>query len=799
MLIALGGVVTAGLVAYYDSDLPSTTELENYTPKTATRLFDSESGLLAEYAEEKRVYVPVSEIPEIVKNAFIAAEDQNFYAHSGVDIWSILRAMVKNVQTKVKGSGTISGGSTITQQVVKNILLTNERSLERKIKEAILAVRVTSVMSKDKILEVYLNEIFLGNRSYGVVSAASNYFGKSIDELKPEEAALLAAMPKAPSEFDPRRNPTRALERRNYVLQRMNADGYITDEQLIKALATKLELTKNSGQRLVNSYFSEEVRRWLDSRYGKKELYEGGMTVHTTLDPVLQKYAEEALYNGLIAYDRNHGWRGAITKIKDLSFWQQELAEIPRPEGLGKWKLAAVLKVEAKKAFIGFSDGSTSFIPYSEVKWARQWYKGQRTGGTPSSISEVLKVGDIVAVSQMEEKDKEGKTTLKDSYSLQQIPNINGAIVAIDAHSGRVVAMVGGYPYGNSQFNRATQAYRQPGSAFKPFVYLTALENGFTASSIVNDGPIEIPQGPGLPTWTPKNYSGDFLGYIPLRKGLERSRNAVTILLSLMLGVDKVQEIAKRLNIIDNPQPYYSMVLGAQETTLIRLTAAYAAIANGGKEVKPILVDRIHNRNGKIIYRGDTRECDGCKNISAALPPNILDNSKQLINPVTAYQLVDIMQGVVQRGTATKALVLARPLAGKTGTTNDSFDNWFVGFTPDLVVGTYIGFDSPRTMGEGATGASTTLPVFVDFMKQAMKDVPAKPFPIPNGVVFRKTDIATGMPASEDSNSENVRMEVINPNAPAITYSQAYKEFIANKIESDPYGADGDIENGGIY
>jgi penicillin-binding protein 1A len=397
------------------------------------------------------------------------------------------------------------------------------------------------------------------------------------------------------------------------------------------------------------------------------------------------------------------------------------------------------------------------------------------------------------------EKDKDGKVTLKDAYSLQQIPNINGAIIAIDPHSGRVLAMVGGYTYGNSHFNRATQAHRQPGSAFKPFVYLAALENGFNASSVVNDGPIEIPQGPGLPTWTPKNYSGDFMGYIPLRKGLERSRNAVTILLALMLGVDKIQEVTKRLGIIDNPQPFYSMVLGAQETTLLRLTTAYAVIANGGKEVKPIFIDRIHDRTGKIIYRGDTRECDNCKNVSAITPPNILDNSKQLVNPISNYQLIDIMQGVVTRGTATKALVLGRPLAGKTGTTNDSYDNWFLGFTPDLVVGTYIGFDSPRTMGEGATGASTTLPVFVDFMKQALNDVPAKPVPLPDGAVFTKTDISTGMPATEDSHPENVRMEIINPNAPQIIYSQAYKEFIANKAETDPLGADGDIDSGGIY
>ena len=797
LLVAAAGLAVAGVIAYYDRDLPSTNELENYHPKTSTRFFDSEGGLLAEYAEQRRVYTPISAIPDIVKNSFIAAEDQNFYNHSGVDIWSIARAMAQNLQTKVKGSGAISGGSTITQQVVKNILLTNERSLARKVKEAILAVRVTSVMSKDKILEVYLNEIFLGNRSYGVVAAANNYFGKSIDQLTIEEAAMLAGMPKAPSEFDPHRNPKRALERRNYVITRLAEDGYITRAQADAAIAKPIKLASVKEKDIVTSYFAEEVRRELDKRYGKKELYEGGMTVHTTIDPRLQKIAEKALFNGLTRYDRNHGWRGPIAKI-GLGQWQADLAKVHAPEGLGPWKLAAVLKIEDKKAIIGFTDGTQNYIPYDGLKWAKKWLPGQRTGGQPANVKDVLNQGDVVAVSLAEEKNKDGKTETKDYYKLEQIPDVNGAIVVMDQQSGRVLAMVGGYIYGSSQFNRATQAMRQPGSAFKPFVYLTALENGFTPGTIVNDGPIEIPQGPGLPMWTPKNYSGDFLGYIPMRKGLEKSRNSVTILLALMLGVDKVQEMAKRMGILDNPSPYYSMVLGAQETTLIRLTNAYSMLANGGRQLTPIYIDRIHDRTGKIIYRGDTRECDNCRNINASLPPQILDSSRQLVDPVSDYQIVDMLQGVVQRGTATKALELGRPLAGKTGTTNDSYDNWFMGFSPDLVVGTYIGFDNPKNMGEGATGASTALPVFIDFMREAMAGVPPKPFKIPNGVKFQKVDISTGLPAADDANPANVKMEVLNPNAPAITYSNAYKEFISNKAQSDPNGADGSI-NSGIY
>ncbi len=767
LLICFGAVGVFAIFAFYSKDLPSTEELKNYYPKTTTRLYDANGGLLAEFASERRVFVPIGFIPDNVKQAFISAEDQNFYEHSGVDVISIIRAMGNNAINKFTGHGGVSGGSTITQQVVKNLLLTKERSFSRKAKEAILAIRVTQSMSKDKILEIYLNEIFLGNRSYGVVAAAYNYFNKSIDELTIEEAAFLAGLPKAPSEFDPRNNYERSMQRRNYVLQRMRHNGYITQEQAETAAAKPIALREAKEKEIVSTSFAEEVRRFLVTKYGEEQAYGGGLTVRSTLNPKLQKFAEKALYEGITGYDRNHGWRGPISHVQDLELWKEQLSAIKDPQQLGLWKLAAVLSTSDKSAQVGFKDGKTATLGFDGVKWARKWYSGQRIGLPPSNIKEVIKAGDVVAVSFKDDK-----------YTLEQIPDVNGAMIVMDPSSGRVLAMVGGYPYGNSDFNRATQAKRQPGSSFKPIVYLAALENGFLPSTVVNDGPIAIPQGPGLPMWTPKNYGGDFLGPIPLRMALAKSRNNVTVLLSLMMGVGKVQEMATRLGVLDKPEPYYSMVLGADETTLMKLITAYAVIDNNGKQVKPILIDRIQDRAGRTIFKGDTRECIGCSGDKiSATAPQIVDNAKQLVDPATTYQLITMMQGVIQFGTATRAKILGRPIAGKTGTTNDSLDTWFMGFTPDIVVGTYIGFDHPRTLGRDATGASVPLPAFISFMQNAMKDVPPKQFAIPSGVRLQRIDLATGRAPNEFTNPANIGMEVINPHAPGnINYSDEYKE-----------------------
>ena len=784
ILGCVGVIAVIGVFSYYSKELPSTAELKNYYPKTSTRLYDAKGGLLAEFAEEKRVFVPIGYIPQRVKNAFIAAEDQNFYEHGGVDLMGILRAVVKNTAAKVTGSGAISGASTITQQVVKNILLSKEKTYTRKIKEAILAVRVTKSIPKDKILEIYLNEIFLGNRSYGVVSAAYNYFNKSINELTIEEAALLAAMPKAPSQFDPKRNYKRALERRNWVIDRMLEENFVTKAEAAAAKEKPIALAEGKEKQIVTGYFAEEVRRWLVDKYGEDVVYREGLIVQTTLDPRLQGIAEQALFNGIVSYDRRHGWRLPIAHIDDVDLWQELLAGVKDPKEIGPWRLAAVLSVTDKKAEIGLKDGTTSFIPYDEVKWARKWYQGQLFGGQPASVKAVLKVGDVVAVSQ--KKDEKGNLKF---YSLEQIPDINGAMMAMDQNTGRVLAMVGGYTYGDSSFNRATQAKRQPGSSFKPFVYLAALENGFLPSTIINDGPITVPQGPGMPMWSPKNYSNDYLGRIPLRTGLAKSRNNVTVLMSLMLGVDKVQEMAKRMGILDDPQPYYSMVLGAAETTLLRMTTGYSMIANNGKKLDPIFVDRVQDRTGKTIYVSDKRQCSGCKGDIADQMPEIIDNRPQIVDPATTYQLITMLEDVVKYGTSTKALILKRPVAGKTGTTNDSLDTWFMGISPDMVVGTYIGFDQPKTMGKDATGASVPLPVFIEFMQQALKDVPAKPFKIPAGVRFQKIDTRTGKLANEFSDPSATKLEVINPKAPQqIQYSDEYRQRFLGQYDDGYYG-----------
>lgn len=795
MTLIVGVFAVLLLIGYYSSNLPSAAELKDYQPKTMTRLYDGSGALLAEYADEKRVSVPIDKIPPIVKNAFIAAEDQNFYSHSGIDFVSIARAVMNNVKAKIEGQGQISGASTITQQVVKNLLLTNEKTIERKIKEAILAIRMTNTLSKDRVLEIYLNEIFLGKRAYGVGAAAQNYFGKTVDELNVQEAALLAAMPKAPSAFNPSRNYERALTRRNWVINRMVDEGFVEQAEAEQALATPIEIVENGrDEKIATTHFAEEVRRKLLDKLGRETLYAGGLFVRTTMDPTLQQLAEKALYKGIKNYDRKYGWRGPIAEIKDMKKWNEELLAMEEPEGIGNWRLAVVTKTVGKKhAEIAFSPEEKSTIPFEAMAWARPNLENQRFGDLPERVSQVIRRGHVVAVSEV--FDEEGKLT---HHSLEQIPDVNGGLVAMDPHTGRVLAMVGGYTYGDSHFNRVTQAQRQPGSAFKPFVYMSALENGFSPASIIQDGPIEIPQGPGLPVWMPKNYSGDFLGDTSLRKGLEKSRNNMTILLALMLGIDKIQEVASRLGIMDNPLPYYSTALGAQETTLMELTAAYAALANGGKKVDPKIIDRVQDHMGKTILRSDERVCIGCDEKDNFELPIVLDDSEQLVDPIVAYQVTSMLEGVVQRGTGVKAKKIGKPLAGKTGTTNKNFDTWFMGYSPDLVVGTYIGFDQPRTLGAKATGSSVALPIWVDFMEQALAEIPSKPFNAPSGVEYVKIDKFTGKPPTEFSLPDNIDYEVMNPKAPDIAYSQEYLDYISRDVfEREVDG--GSFTGGGIY
>lgn len=742
------GVTLFSLVKYYGKDLPDYTQLANYDPPTVTRFYDRNGQLMAEYAKEKRLYVPITAIPKRLRYAFIAAEDQNFYSHPGIDIFSVSRAAVQNLANYSQHKSLV-GGSTITQQVVKNFLLTKERTLSRKVKEAILSMRISRAYSKDRILELYLNEIYLGAGSYGVAAAALNYFNKSMDELTIEEAALLASMPKAPTQMNPRKYYDRAKARRDWVIERMQEEGYITAKDAKHAIATPIILrSRDNTEITAASSFSEAARRSLADMFGDDVLYERGLTVRTTLDPKLQRIALKSLQFGLESYDRRHGYRGPVAHRDIKGDWQQELAAVTPPEDmLAPRVLGIVLVAGAKQVEVGLAGGKTVFIPAAEFAWARNWKKGKP-----------FTVGDIVIVEPINVE--------KRLYALRQIPKVNGAMVVLNPHTGRVLAMVGGYAYKEADFNRATQAKRQPGSAFKPFVYLTAMENGFTPTSIVVDGPIELSQGAGMPAWRPKNYSGDYLGPITLRRGLELSRNTITVRLGLMLGIRRIVEVTKRFGINMAPSPNFSTVLGATETTLLDLANAYGIIINGGKRIYPTLIERVQDRNGKTLYKNDRRECDGCAVLSnEAQVPVLQDVREQVTDPVSAYQVTSILQGVTQRGTAAKANSLGRSIAGKTGTTNNSYDTWFMGATPDLIIGTYVGFDTPKTLGGRETGASAALPVFIEFVKEALTDIPDVPFRIPPGVKLTKIDLRTGQAPTAESDPRKVIYEAFRTEA----------------------------------
>lgn len=744
----VGVVAIAAVFQHYTKDLPSTAQLSNYDPAVVTRLYASDGKLMAEYAKEKRFFLPLSAIPEHVQHAFIAAEDQNFYTHKGVDFWGLARAMKANVSNFGTGRSMV-GGSTITQQVVKNFLLTSEKSLERKIKEAVLAWRISQAYSKQKILELYLNQIYLGQGTYGVAAAAIHYFDKSLDELTTEEAAFLAALPKAPAYFDPRKNYKRSLERRQYVLGRMLEDGYIDEAEYARAAKTPIATHARAKEQVARAdFFAEEVRRALAQMYGSNVLYEGGLFVKTTLEPDLQRYADDALRYALMLYDERHGYRGPIATLKnDMADWQAGLERVRADRAVPLFdaqQLAVVKTVTPKLAELGLMDGGRGTLVLEQVKWARKKLSTTAVGPAIKAVNEVLSVGDVVLV----EPVGDSKTAMK----LIQVPEVNGALVAMDPHTGKVLALSGGYSYGGSEFNRATQAKRQPGSAFKPFVYMTALENGFSPTSIVLDAPVELPQGPGLPMWKPKNYEGNFLGPTTFRMGLEKSRNLMTVRIAQMIGLKRVKRVAKRLGIYedDNTPENYSMVLGAHETTLMKLVNAYSMVANGGRRVAPWLIERIDDRNGTTIFRRDTRYCGSCTSVEAAkagdTAPTLEDERERVIDPRVAYQLTSILKGVIERGTGGAAKVLGRPIAGKTGTTNESRDTWFIGYTPDIVVGTYVGFDTPRPMGAKETGGRVPIQAFIQFMQRAGKKIPEKDFTPPPGIREIPVDRMTGQP-----------------------------------------------------
>jgi len=763
-LVGAGGVLA--VFWYYGRHLPDYQQLADYQPPVVTRVQAGDGRLLVEFAREKRVFVPIDAMPKRIVKAFLAAEDKNFYSHSGVDITGVLRAAVTNVGRLGSHQRPV-GASTITQQVAKNFLLTNEVSYTRKIKEAILAFRIERALSKDRILELYLNEIYLGQNSYGVAAAALNYFNKSLDELSIDEAAFIAGLPKGPNNYNPARYPKAAKARRDYVIGRMVEDGYITPQQAGDARERPLVVRPRVEAQVAQAdYFVEEVRRELLDRYGETRLYGGGLSVRTTLDPKLQRIVDKALRDGLIAYDRRHGWRGPLGHLPGAQPWRIELKAFKAPPGLAEaeptWRKAAVLQLAPDRAVIGLEDGAPAHIPLGELKWARTTEKDQQLGAPIAAPSQVLSVGDVVLVEPLGESP-DGRPPAPGAFGLRQIPLVGGAVVALDPHTGRVLAMSGGFSYAMSQFNRASQARRQPGSAFKPFVYLAALDKGFTPSSLILDAPFVIDQGPGIGLWKPANYEHTFLGAVPMRIGIEKSRNLMTVRLAQNIGMDTIADYAQRFGIVKKLPHMLSMALGAGETTLLDLTTAYAMLDNGGRRIQATLIDRIQDRFGHTIFKHETRPCEGCKDVvwRGQEVPAIPDNREKVADPASTYQIVSMLEGVVQRGTGVRIRSIGKPLAGKTGTTNESDDAWFIGFSPDLVVGAYVGFDQPRTLGRSEQGATVAVPIFKEIMEQALAGKPPVPFRTPPGIRLVRVDHDTGLPASPGD--RNVILEAFKP------------------------------------
>lgn len=763
----------------YGVNLPDYNQLAEYKPPVTSRFYAGDGTLLTEYATEQRIFVPLKEVPPNLINAFIAAEDKNFWTHSGIDIVGIFRAFLTNIKNKVMGGGRrMVGASTITQQVAKNFFLSSEQSITRKIKEIILALKMERAFSKRHILTLYFNQIFLGFRSYGVAAAALNYFNKSLDELTLAECAFLAGLPKAPSTYNPITNKDKAIIRRNYVLDRMAEDGYITKEEAENAKQEDIVVNESfiSKQQRYSLYFSEEVRKLLSDIYGEEQLYSGGLAVRTTINPKYQEVATRVLRKSLIDFDRKHGWRGAEKNIdlndkawledanivkqiekNNKELWQVLLSREGAISGMEDdgWKKAIVIDVAKDNAEIGLSNGNKGIIPLSDVLWAKSVVDGKKSDVAISSVAQVLKVGDIIFVKLSDEKNN--------IYSLQQVPELNGSMVVLDPHTGRVFAMVGGFSYSRSKFNRATQAYRQPGSTIKPFVYLTALETGnYTPSSVILDAPVVLEKSDGE-LWRPENYDNAFAGEITFRRALEKSKNNPTIRIAKDVGVRNFIKTALKFGVYKKvSDPNLSMALGSGDTTLIDLTSAFAQLINGGKKLNTIVVDRVQDRNGKTVYNSYKNVCENCANLQwkeDLLPPDIEDNREQLADPVSVYQIVHILQGVVERGSGWKARIPGKTIGGKTGTSNDQKDVWFIGGTPDLVAGVFLGYDQPKSLGNYAAGGSLAAPIFKEFMQVVLKDKKDVAFRVPEGVSFVRVNRETGKPATVMDNNFNVILE----------------------------------------
>lgn len=789
----VGVVLMFSVIAYYSKDLPNYKKLRDYNPMLTARLYSSDGKFLKEYAKEKRLFVPIEQIPDLVKYAFISAEDASFYHHSGIDLKSIMSASISNLYGKITGRGNLRGGSTITQQVAKNFLLSNEKTFNRKIKEAILSIRMTQAFTKDEILELYLNQIFLGNRAYGVASAALNYFDKSLDELTIEEVAMLASLPKAPAKLDPTRNDHKdVLARRNWIIERMSELNYIAVEEKNIAKTTPINLKEKNIEEVSNGeFFSEEVRKELVKLYGEDNLLEDGNVVITTIDPQLQKLADEYLKRGIEEYDIRHGFRGAIgnlsgeidfknnwgdlinnfkTDLKYKDTWNKAVVLKIDSEneriiiGIGKVKYEEKYKNEIENNdFISSSNDDEllikGYIPLENVKWAKKYINIDTVGAEIKKVSDAgLIVGDVIFV--------EKNLNIKNEYFLRQVPAVNGALLAMDPHSGKILAMMGGYIDSQIDFNRATQAERQPGSTMKTFAYLAALENGYTPASIIIDEEIELDQGLDRPPYKPKNNEGGGIFYGPttLRVGLEKSRNVTTIRLASEVGIGKVAEVVKRFGVNNRPKKIYSLVLGSTETNLLKMVRAYSMIVNGGKEIQPSLIEKIQDKKGKTIFRRENIDCKYClaneeTPLDEIIVPNIPDERKNITDSATAYQITNMLEGVVQRGTGWRAKAVGKPIGAKTGTTNDGKDAWFIGFSPDLVVGVYVGFDRPEYMGLNEMGSSVAGPIFTNFMTNALKDKPSIPFRVPDTVKLIKIDTKSGYYPTPFSSSKDLVLE----------------------------------------
>ena len=732
LVLAISGILVLAILSIsilwaFSNNLPDYKFLKNYKAPVSSKVYSGDGELVSDFSTEKRIFVPYNAIPEKIINSFLSAEDKNFFNHPGVDAKGVLRAIINNI-SNVLSSKRLEGASTITQQVAKNFLLTNEVSLNRKIKEAILAFRIERALSKERILELYLNQIYLGGGTYGVAAASLEYFDKPITDLTYVESALLAALPKAPSRYNPYKNKKLAKFRRDLVIKNLLDNNFINSAQYNSFIREEIKLKKRKKILLENSlYYVEDVRKDILDKFGYDKVYKEGLNIKTPLDLNLQTIATEALRDGLIAYDKRKGWRGPLDNKVYSAKWSKDLKKL-KLEKVFNWDLAIVKNINKFSIEIETDKNETGIIEYKDINWIKK------------ETSEIFKKGDIIFVKKIK----------KGIYSLKQIPEVNGSIVVMDPFTGRVLAMTGGFSFKQSEFNRASQALRQPGSAFKPFIYALALENDYTPSSLVLDAPLVLEQGTDLKLWKPQNYGKKFYGLSTLRTGIEKSRNLMTVRISQDLGLNKIVDFSKKLKIYDNPNELLSISLGSAETTLLKLSSAYSSFVNGGKLVTPILIDRIQDSEGNTILNTDNRVCNKCDEIShlGNQYPNIIDNFEQIFSPETAYQMTSILEGVVQRGTGKGLRDLNLDLAGKTGTTNKNTDTWFIGFTSKLLVGVYVGHDNPKSLGKRETGAKTAMPIFKNFIKNSTKKKDARPFKVANDVVMMVVDSETGEKAS---------------------------------------------------